>query len=61
MGIEATSWFVIKLFTEKIVCLTGLRGAATLESRAKADAYFPRIQELLKVGVQTLIITPSGE
>ncbi|GFY81808.1 breast basic conserved 1 [Actinidia rufa] len=51
----------IDVITLTATAATCLRGAATLKSRAKAETYFPRNQELLKVGVQTLIIMPSGE
>ncbi|KAK9265583.1 hypothetical protein L1049_002670 [Liquidambar formosana] len=40
---------------------TCLRGAATLNSRAMADAYFPKNQQLLKLGAQLSVLMPSGK
>ncbi|GFY83375.1 hypothetical protein Acr_03g0001490 [Actinidia rufa] len=52
---------LIDMITIAATAATCLRGAAKLKSRAKAETYFPRNQELLKVGIQTLILMPSDK
>ncbi|CAK9187744.1 unnamed protein product [Ilex paraguariensis] len=49
------------MITVTATAATCLRGAAALKSRALADSYSPRSQDILKVGAQICIIMPSGQ
>ncbi|KAA8540127.1 hypothetical protein F0562_026819 [Nyssa sinensis] len=50
----------LDMITLTATAATCLRGAAVLKSRDTADTYFPKNQEMLKVGAQISIILPSG-
>ncbi|KAF5960277.1 hypothetical protein HYC85_001486 [Camellia sinensis] len=52
---------MVDMFMGLTLVITGLKGAATLKSRAKAGTDLPRNQELLRVGAQISIVMPSGE
>lgn len=51
----------VDMMTLTAAATTCLRGAATLNSRAKAEAYSPTNQKLLIIGAQITILTPSGD